>query len=592
MITLEKIKQNIAEAINKTIKKDVVSSADLIYPPNPGFGDLSLPCFVVAKKLNKSAVETAEFLIPKVKLDNVIATTKAIGPYLNFTLNKINLAQSTIEEILKMKEKYGENKDGKNEKIMIEFANGNTHKEYHVGHLRNVCYGDAITKILAANGYKAIPVSYVNDFGIHVAKTIWALNVFYQKKNVTHPVLTCHGGKTCLGGGEDNGNFLGKVYVKACEEIEKDSTVKEAVSLCMKNIESCHGADYKLWQKTRKWSIDSFAKIHQELGIKFNYIFYESEEIKKGLSMVNDLYAKHFLIKSQGAIIADLNKYNLGVLLFLRSDGTALYSVADLPLAIEKFKKYKINKSIHVVDVRQTLYFKQLFKILELLGYKKEAIHLVYEFVKLPEGMMASRTGNVITYEDLRARILEKTEVEIKERHKNWNKIKVHQVANKITNGAIKFEMIKISADKIITFDIDHALRFEGYTAAYLQYTSARISSILKKSKIKNFQNFVLDKQKLKINLNNLKDVKEEILIYKLAKYSEIIKVANKNYDPSEIAKYLFELAQEFNDYYHAVPVLKTKTEIRQARLILIIAIRQVISNGLELLGIEAMEEM
>jgi len=568
MPILEKIKQNIAEAVNEALKKETVKASDLVYPPKPEFGDLSLPCYNIAKLFNKSAVEMAEYLVGKVKLNDVVVAAKAIGPFINFTFNKTKLAQGAIEEILKNKHGYGLNKNGKNKKVMVEFSNANTHKEYHVGHLRNICYGDAVTKILAANGYKAMPVSYINDFGIHVAKTIWALEKFCKGKTEA-----------------DKGYFLGKVYVQACVELENNEAAKNEVGEIMKKIESRSGKEYKQWQKTRKWSIDGFNKIYKELGIKFEHIFYESEAIDKGMDMVAKLYAKHFLVKSQGAVIADLEKYGLGVLVILRSDGTALYPVADLPLAEEKFKKYKVDKSIYVVDVRQSLYFKQLFKVMELLGFKQEIKHLSYEFVKLPEGMMSSRTGNVITYEDLRVLALKKALVETKKRHKNWSEKKVSAVVYKLVNGAMKFEMLKVGADKVITFDIEQALRFDGYTAAYLQYTVARIQSILRKSKTTNFKS-------QKINFSNLVELKENQLVNKLAKYPEIVELAGERYAPDELAKFLFELAQELNDYYHAVPVLKAKTEIRQARLALIMAVKQVLENGLGLLGIETMEEM
>jgi len=171
MYILDKIKQTIVEAINEALKKKAVGAADLVYPPKPEFGDLSLPCYNIAKLAGKSAVEIAEFLVGKIKLNDVVVAAKAVGPFINFTFSKTKLAEGAIGEILNEKIKYGLNKIGKNKRVMIEFSNANTHKEYHVGHLRNIAYGDAITKILTANGFKAIPVSYANDFGIHVAKT-------------------------------------------------------------------------------------------------------------------------------------------------------------------------------------------------------------------------------------------------------------------------------------------------------------------------------------------------------------------------------------------------------------------------------------
>lgn len=581
MYILDKIKLNIAKEINRVLNKDLVKPEDLTYPPNVRMGDLSLPCFEISRKISKNPTEAASSLISKIKSDEIVSSIKAVGPYLNFVLNKNYLAKNVLKRIEKEKEKYGCNKNGKGKKTMIEYSNANTHKEYHIGHLRNIAYGDAVNRILAANGFKSIPVSYINDFGIHVAKTLWALQTIYKNKTEE----------------KNKGYFLGQVYVRANEALEKDDTAKELVSFMMKKIEGRKGEEYKLWQKTRKWSIEYMDKIYQELGVKFSHIFYESEVIDKGKEMVADLYKKRFLIKSEGAVIADLEKYSLGVLVFLRKDGTALYPVADIPLAIEKFKKYKLDKSIYVVDIRQSQYFKQLFKIMELLGYKKEMAHLGYEFVKLPSGMMSSRTGNVITYEDLRTQLMEHAASETKKRHQDWSEKKINGVAGKIVNGAMKFEMIKVGREQVIIFNIKDALRFDGFTAAYLQYTYARINSIVIKSKVVKPARLASRLEaggsiKSEVDFKNLKNLKEQNLIMRLAKYPEAVLRAGGNYDPSEIAKYLFELAQEFNNYYHNVPVLKADEEIKKARLVLINAVSVIIKNGLELLGIETVEEM
>lgn len=574
MYSLDKIKVNIVKQINQALGKKLVQASDLVYPPKPNMGDLSLSCFVIAKKLRKSSVEIAGWLVGEIRVEGVIIALKSAGPYVNFTINKVGLSKDVLKQIDKIKNEYGQNKSGKNKRVMIEYSNANTHKEYHVGHLRNVCFGDAVNKILLANGYNTVPVSYINDFGIHVAKTLWAYLEFYKDKELA----------------KNKGYFLGQIYARSIKELERDPLAKEKVIFMMKKIEKGKGDEYRLWQKTRKWSIEQLDKIYQELGIKFAHIFYESEFIARGMKIVEELYKKRFLVKSEGAIIANLEKYGLDILMFLRSDSTALYPVADMPLAMEKIKKYRLDKSIYVVDVRQSLYFKQLFKVLELLGQKKEMIHLSHEFVKLPAGMISSRAGNVITYEDLRERVLNKAISETKKRHKNWSEKKIKQVAAAITNGAIKFEMIKVSANQVITFDINQALRFDGFTAAYLQYTYARINSILKKAD--NSLTAQTGRQTTEIDFSKLNEQKEYELVMRLAKYPEAVLKAGENYDPSEIAKYLFELTQAFNDYYHSVPVLKAKKEIREARLILITAVSQIIVNGLSLLAIEVVEEM
>lgn len=566
MYTLDKIKKKIADDINHSLGTKKVQANDLSYPPDGSMGDLSLPCFALSKELGKNPAETAGMIIGAVKTDNVITSVKTAGPYVNFTLGKGELAEDVLKEIAKSKENYGINNSGKSEKVMLEFSNGNTHKELHVGHLRNIIYGDSLTKILLANGYEAIPVSYINDFGIHVAKTLWAYQEFY--KNEPLP--------------ENKGYFLGKVYVRASQELTSDPAGKVTVNFIMKKIEERKGEEYKLWEQTRQWSIEQFDKIYAELDVHFKKTFYESEVIEKGQKIVQDLLKKNILTKSDGAVIADLSKFNLSVLVVLRSDGTSTYPVADLALAIEKFKKYKIAKSIYIVDIRQSLYFKQLFKILEQLGYKEEMIHLGHEFVKLPDGMMSSRTGNVITFEELRDQMIAEAKSETKERHADWSEEKIQEVARTIAMAAIKFEMIKVGADQVITFDINRALSFNGYTAAYLQYTYARMNSIIRKAEV----------AKAKINYNLLAENIEKDLIIKLAKYPETIKRAGQEYNPAEITKYLFELAQMANDYYHQVPVLKADEDLKNARLVLIAEVNQVIKNGLELLGIKILNEM
>jgi len=568
MYAIEKIKKEIIKQLNDILGSKILKVDNLVYPPQAGFGDLSLPCFELAKEIKKSPVEVANDLLSEIaSLEGINWGANTVGPYLNFKLNIQELAKEVFKNGNKMEETYGYVKIGKKKRVMIEYSNVNTHKQYHVGHLRNICYGDSVTRILTANGYETIPVSYINDFGIHVAKTLWAYLEFY--KDIEIP--------------KNKGYFLGQIYVRSVEEMEKNPLAKDMVSFMMKKIESRKGKEYKLWQKTRKWSIEQFDKIYKELGVKFEAIFYENDFMKEGMDMVEALYKKRLLTKSDGAIIADLEEYGLNVLMFLRSDGTAMYPVADLPLARRKFDKYKLDASIYVVDIRQSLYFKQLFKVLEKLGYKQEMVHLGHDYVKLPSGMMSSRSGTVITYEELSEEVFNKAALETRSRHSEWSDKKVNEVATAIKNGAIKFEMIKSGADQVISFDINQALRFDGYTAAYLQYTYARMNSIVKKS----------ESNKYKIDCNVLKEKEEHSLILKISKYPEAVISAGKNYNPSEIVRYAQELARDFNDYYHKIPILKAEDEkLIGARLELLKAVKQTVKNSLELLGIDVVEEM
>ncbi len=567
------IKEHIISLINQTgIYAEI---DDLSFPPNQEMGDLSLPCFNLAKKNGVTPNKLAEDLLNKIQTDEIISGIKAIGPYLNFIINIKYLAGEVIKNIYKQKDKYGKNSSGNNKKVMIEYSNVNTHKEFHVGHLRNISYGDSVYRILLANGFKAIPISYVNDFGIHVAKTLW------NYKNYINKNYSDNWSKLSE---VEKGIILGKIYTDASQKEEKDLTAKQMISGFMKQIENRKGEEYKLWQKTRNWSIKSFFEIYQELGIKFKDVLYESNFFEKGFKKTEDFLKKGILKKSEGAVIADLNKYNLGVLPIIRSDGSTLYATADLALAVYKFEKYKLDISIYVVDNRQSLYFQQLFKILELAGYNQKMIHLGYDFVKLPTGAMSSRSGNVITYHELSSQIFKETFRQTKSRHQDWSEKKIKKVSQIIGVGAMKFEMIKVRANNTIVFDIKKALSFEGFTSAYLQYTYARIQSVIRKSKIKICSS--------KKDFQKLTELKEREIIIKLSQFAEIVEIAGKNYDPSEIAKYLFELAQIFNDYYHSINILKAKPDISAIRISLISSVAQVIKNGLSLLGIKVVEEM
>jgi len=569
MYVLDNIKEELAERVNSVLKKKIVISSSFVAPPDSKLGDICLPCFVIGKECNQNPVMMAQKIAEGLSNDKLIADSSATGPYVNISL-AVSVIGDIIKEIHKKGEEYGGNTVGKKKRVMLEYANGNTHKEYHVGHLRNIAFGDAVNRILAANGYTSIPVSYINDFGIHVAKTLWQ----YMRTQKEEPT-------------GNKGYFLGQIYADGVKALESNAEAKLEVAEVMKAIESRTGETYELWKKTRQWSLDQFVAINNELGVNFETTFYENDYIADGLKMVEKFKKEGILIESQGAIIADLEKYKLGVLVVMRSDGTALYPVADFALTIHKVKKYKLDTSLWVVDIRQGQYLHQMFKVLELAGLKATLAHLPYEFVKLPSGMMSSRSGNIISYEDLKEEALRKTTEEIVQRHADWSEDKIKLVSRALAFGALKFEMIKVSGEKVITFDMETALRFDGYTAAYLQYTYARIQSLQRKvpSEIKAAKSDVL----------LLQEKKEKELALMLGNFSEKILAAGSSYQPSEIARYLYELAQLFNEYYHQVPILNDASvapELANARLHLAEAVGVVIHNGLNLLGIETVDEM
>lgn len=550
------------------IKKILATSlgidvSDIIYPPSSDLGDFSWPIFKAAKEQNVSAPELAEkiknSIVGDKKLNKIFAKVEVKGAYLNFFVFSNYLITQVIKTISEHKGNYGRNNSGQNEVSVFEFSNVNTHKTFHIGHLRNISFGDSIYKISLANGFKAYPISYINDFGIHTAKALWS----YKQKF---------------------SNDLNACYAQTVKEIEENPLVVKEVGAIKSDIEKRQGLNYRLWKKTRKMSLLEFNNIYKKLKIKFKKTYFESDVIDRGIKLVDNFVKKNILVKSEGAIIANLEKFDLGVLPVIRSDGTALYPVADFALAEVKAKAFKnMKNSFIIVDIRQSLHFKQLFKVLNLAGFKQKFIHLAHEFITLPEGMMSSRSGNAVAFIDLYNQTVEKLIVETKTRRPNWSNKKIKLNCEKLAVAVLKFEMLKVATTKIITFDIKEATKFDGFSALYILYGLVRIKSILNKN---NFS------KKNKFNVNLLDDKLEKEIALKLAKYPDVVKKAYSDYNPSEIAKYLFELFKIFNDYYQKVNIMQSEIELRKARLAFIYSISQVATNALGLLGIESLEEI
>lgn len=555
---LDKIKIKISEALN-------ISEDDLVYPSNSDLGDFSWPLFKLSQEKKMSPVEIAEKikedLLDRDDLMNILEKIEIAGPYLNFFIKPNFLITELLGNIFSRGRDYGQNSDGNGDFSIFEFSNVNTHKNFHIGHLRNISLGDSLCRLHRANGFNSYPVSYINDFGIHTAKVIWNYKKFHNPD-------------------------LNKCYSETVKEIEENPDLLREISKIMSDIEACRGENYKVWRKTRKISLREFNGIYKKLKIKFKKNYFESKVIDKGKEIVEHLIKKRVLRQSEGAIIADLEKYDLGVLPIIRSDGTALYPVADLALAERKFKDFKkLKNSFVVVDVRQSLYFKQLFKVLSLLGYQQNFKHLSYDFITLPEGMMSSRSGNAISFYDLYEKVLDKLIIESKKRHPDWSDKKIKKNCELLTVAILKFEMLKISPRKIITFSMEEAVKFDGFSALYILYGLVRIKSILKKSRFKL-------RGVKGVDFSNLKTDYEKKISLKLAKYSDIVKRAGDNFDPSEIAKYLFELFKLFSDYYQNVKVLSSEKDTKKARLIFMGAIALVAENALGLLGIDSLDEI
>ncbi len=538
--------------------------------------DIAIPCFKLKLKtaLADGNVLVAENMVRLLGNNKMglpfIEKVHSVGPYVNITLNSGELAKTIISEIQKQKEKYGNNKSGKGKRVLIEYPSNNTHKEFHIGHLRNVCIGNTLVQLYQKSGYKVYPVNYLNDFGNHVAKCLWGLLKFH--KNEKPPA--------------NKQKWLGDIYAEASGQVKDNPDFGKEVAEIQKKMEE-HDPDlWPLFMETREWSIEKFAEIFKQLGVKHAAIFYEKDLKEKGQKMTDDLLLRGVAeVGEGGAIIIDLNKFDLDVAMLRKSNGAGLYLTSDLPLAVAKFKKFNVDESIVVTATEQNHYFKQLYKILEIIGFKNKLTHIGYGLVNLKEGKMSSRLGNVILYEDLRDEIYEKLKLESAQRHPEWSEKKIIQTSRILTMAALKFDMQKHEAAKNITFDIKEATSFDGFTGPYILYVVARINSILKKANSK--------KQIANSKYELLDKPEEKQLLLFLARYEEVVSEALREYNPSAITRYCFDLAQQFNNFYNKHSILSAESkDLISARLHLSGAVKNVLENALSLLTIDTVEEM
>lgn len=516
-------------------------------PPKEIDADLAMPCFSLAKEMKKNPTEIAKEVAGKLVAKGLIKKIEAAGPYVNFYADWKKLGLLVMKDLVK--------KGSKKEKIMIEFCHPNTHKAFHVGHVRNICLGEALSRILEYNGYKVMRVNYQGDVGPHVAKCLWGIE------------------NLGLSPGKDKGRWLGQIYAKANSKIDGNEELEKEIAR-MSN-ELYKGRDKKLiqsWKKTRKWSLEYFDGIYKDFSVRFDKLYFESEVFKRGAVIAKQLLKNKIAKMSEGAVIIDLKKYNLGVFIILKSDEDPLYSTKDLGLAELEFKE-KPDRLIHVVGSEQNLYFNQLFKTFEIMknDWAKKSSHLSYGLVMLKTGKISSREGTVVLYDDLIKEGVDKAGKEIKSRG-------VGNISNAkdIAMAAIKYAMLSRDNNKAIQFDWDHVLSFEGDSGPYLQYTYARANSILEKSKKKPL----------------LKTMDESWLgiVKKLAQFNEVAEASARDMKPHYLTNYLTELASLFNEFYHVHRVIGAKNE--QALLAVVSAVKDVMGKGLELLGIKALKKM
>ena len=568
MYVLQTAKQDVLKIVKGALGKAYTPNIhDLETPPDPNMGNIAFPCFVIAKGMKKNPVELATEIAAKVAPKGLISKVQAKGPYVNFWIDPEKLAVRVLKEVQTAGDRFGFSTQGKGKRVMVEFANMNTHKDFHIGHLRNMLLGQAFSNVLAAAGYESIPHAYINDLGNNVARCLWA----YENKHLEEIPEK----------GKEN-VYLQKLYEEGTKAMEKTKKAKDEISEIQRELESGKGPWVKLWNKTNKWSLDGFKLVFDDFGLKLVKIFLESDGISDTKKIVQDMIKNGIAVHSEGAWVVRLEDEDLGVNLLVKTDGTYLYNAKDLSLAKRKEEEYNPDRSVYVVDDRQKHVMAQLFATLKRMGFDKDLYHLAYGVVTLPEGAMSSRKGTIVLLEDVRSEMIELASAETKKRHKDWEEKKVNVTARGIAYAALKFSMLRIDPEKDVVFDVKESLSFEGFSGPYLLYVIARCQSLLEKSGEKPAEVII-----------GLKEPQEHALIRTIAMFPEIISKTASDYQVSRLAQYLFELGQNFNDFYAHIKVIgEENDDVRKSRLALTVAVAQTMKNGLGILGIETVDEM
>jgi len=555
-------KEKIGDMLSKQLKLDKNEVLKLLErPPQPEFGDFAFPCFGIAMKEKENPFKLAQKIVSELKLSKEIEKAEAKGAYINFFINKKILAETILNQILKEKTNYGGSKEGKGRKVVIDFSSPNIAKPMSIGHLRSTILGNSLCRIFSILGYKSVGINYLGDYGTQFGKLI----VAYKK----------WGKKYAEQLEKDPVKILLRLYIKFHEEAEKDKALEEQARNEFKKLEDGDKENTALWKKFRELSLEDFKKFYELLGVKFDVYSGESEYMGKAKDLAKDLIKKKIAVESEGSHIIDLEKYSMPPCLITKSDGATLYSTRDLAAAIDRYKKYKFEKMLYVVGSEQKLHFQQIFKTLEILGYEwqKKCSHVNFGLIYLPEGgKMSTRKGEIVFMEEVVEKIIAMTRKlitsEIPEKEKD-------EIAKIVGVSALIYADLSNDRIKDISFDWDRILKLEGDSGPYLQYSHRRASSILEKEPFKG-----------KFNVQDLND-SEKILINELSRFSEVIKDAANHYAPHIIANYSNHLAQIFNDFYEKCPVIKAEEKIKQQRLAIVSATKQVLANCILLLGMQ-----
>jgi len=540
-----------------------VMPSDVVLPPNSEMGDYALPCFKLAKVMHKNPSVIAEELKSAFKTDDIINEVSALNGYLNFKVNKAGLMQNVLNEILSEGGNYGSSNLGKGKTICIDYSSVNIAKPFHIGHLSTTVLGGALYRLFKFLGYDVVGINHLGDYGTQFGKLISAYKHWGNREEIERGGI----------------HAINELYVRFNNEADEgmQSEAREYFRL----IESGDREANEIFEWFKDLTLKYVQTIYNKLGIKFDSYAGERFYTDKMQPVIDELREKNLLKTSEGAQVVDLEPYGMPPCLILRSDGASLYATRDLAAATYRKKTYDFYKNLYVVAYQQNLHFKQVFKVLELMGkdWAKDCVHVAYGMVSLEDGAMSTRKGKVVWLEDVINKCIEKAYGVIEE--KNPELENKSDVAEKVGIGAVIFGAIYNNKIKDVVFSYDKVLSFEGETSVYVQYTCARANSVL----LKNGSSGVLPQ-------GYTPNAQEFEVIKSLASFPEILKESAEKYEPCYISRFAVDLSQKFNKFYIDCNILNAEGNTKQFRLVLTQAVRQTLTNALAILGIGVPEKM
>jgi len=565
------MKHHIVELLSTALGEHLAADeiARLIeVPPLESLGDFAFPCFPLARSFRKSPAAIAVELRAKMIKPPYIDRIEAVSGYLNFFIDIRTMAREVF--VASSREDFGRLSLAR--RVVVEYASPNTNKPLHLGHLRNIAIGESVARLLSFCGNTVIRCSINNDRGVHICKSMLAYAMLGA-------------GETPESVGKKSDHFVGDYYVLFNKKAREDESWNERAQEFLRRWEAGDPATVALWKKMNAWALDGFEATYRLFGVAFDKEYFESRIYKSGKEIVADGLARGIFYKREdGAVCADLGETGSGEKVLLRPDGTSVYIVQDLHLAVLKDEEYRYDLSLYVVGNEQEYHFTVLKELLAKLGYPiaGRIMHLSYGMVELPEGKMKSREGTVVDADDLIAETQGLARDELRVRYTLSEDI-IDGRSLKIALAAIKYQLLKVDIAKTMVFDPKKAIAFEGDTGPYLLYSYARASSILRKAAGMGEEGNVTSE------IGKL-DAHEIRLVKKIQAFPDAVEGAYARISPTTIAVYAFELAQCFNEFYHSCPVIGSGAE--WFRLTLVKSFQAVLKKCIWLLGFEEIEEM